>query len=32
MAAMAEPTPPSAVAAEVPVSATAEADAILLPK
>jgi predicted secreted protein len=32
MTAMAEAAPPSAVAAEVPVSATAEADAILLPK
>jgi predicted secreted protein len=32
MAAMAAPAPPSAVAADVPVSATADADAILLPK
>jgi predicted secreted protein len=32
MAAMAAPAPPSAVAADVPVSATAAADAILLPK
>lgn len=32
MAAMAAPAPPSAVAADVPVSASAEADAILLPK
>jgi predicted secreted protein len=32
MAAMAAPAPPNAVATDVPVSATAEADAILLPK
>lgn len=32
MAAMAAPEPPSAVATDVPVSATADADAVLLPK